>query len=155
MSGIWKKLLLVVGVGTLILIGSSVGSAFITQTGIGDALTPDSLEWRGFYSSHNPATLEGGFHWWPISTSNQEPARGRPLPVFDNSYWEEQRRRDQDSWQRQQELDGLRRDFEWQRQEDQWQRQQELDSLRRDFDRQRQEDKWQHDSNRGSFGIYP
>ena len=34
MLGIWKKTLLVVGVGTLILIGSSIGSAVVTQTGL-------------------------------------------------------------------------------------------------------------------------
>ena len=89
MSGIWKKLFLILGVGVLILVGSSVGSAVVTQTGVVNAVTPDSLEWRGFYSPYNPATLQGGFNWWPISIGYQKttvPPQGRPLSGFDDSY---------------------------------------------------------------------
>jgi len=156
MSGIWKKLFLIVGVGVLILVGSSFGSAVVTETGLVNAVVPDSLEWRGFYSPHNPATLEGGFHWWPISTGHQTRSPSselswefRGIP----NYWEEQRRRDED-WQRQQELEGLRREFERTREEDGWQRQQELENLRRDFERKREEDKWQQ-RQRDFYRSYP
>ena len=147
MSGIWKKLFLVVGVGALILIGSSVGSAVVTQPGIVSAVVPDSLEWRGFYSPPNPATLQGGFHWWPISISYQATqSRGpRPLDGFLGN---------NDEWRRQQELDSLRQDFEWKREEDKWQRQQELDGLRQDLEWQRQEDQWQ-ERQRDFYRSYP
>ena len=124
MSGIWKKRLLIIGAGVLILIGSSVGSAVVTRMGgIVSASVPNSIEWRGFYSPHNPATLEGGFHLWPISIGYQKKPQFRPLSGFDDSYWKEQeqrRQREQDQWQRQEELDGLRRDFDRQRDQDKW-----------------------------------
>jgi hypothetical protein len=30
-----------------------------------------SLEWEGFYSERNPATLEGGFRWFPVSVNSR------------------------------------------------------------------------------------
>jgi len=141
MSGIWKKLLLFLGVGVLILVGSSVGSAVVAQTGIVSALTPDSIEWRGFYSPHNPATLEGGFHLWPISIGREAPSRSpRVVPGFGTSA-------ENREWQRQQEVDRLRRDIERQRVDDMWQ-QQELDRLRREFEQKRLEDQWQQEQQR-------
>lgn len=35
--------------------------------------------WRGFYRPQNPATLEGGFHLWPISISNKPKPWIHPL----------------------------------------------------------------------------
>ena len=46
---------------------------------------PGPLEWRGFYATHNPATLEGGVQWWPFSTRAERPPVYRP-PVYDYPY---------------------------------------------------------------------
>ena len=78
LSATYKKLFIILGIGILILIGSSVGSAVVKQIGI----VPDSLEWRGFYSPHNPATLEGGIHLWPFSANNQPCYRPDRTPSF-------------------------------------------------------------------------
>ena len=51
-------------------------------------------------------------------------------------------------WQRQQEVDRLRRDIERQRVDDMWQQQQELDRLRREFEQKRLEDQWQQEQQR-------
>ena len=39
---------------------------------------PFSLEWEGFYSKHNTATLEGGFRLIPVSVNSKNETTYRP-----------------------------------------------------------------------------
>ena len=98
-----NKILLALVVGVLILVGSSVGSAIIIETGIASSVV-ESLG---------------------LQDKTPVPSRGRPVSGFLSSndnpnlfeYDQRRRQREDEQWQRQQELDGLRREFE-QREED-------------------------------------
>ena len=58
--------LAVAGVGI-----SAVNLVFLVWIIVPISLPSLEFEWEGFYSEHNPATLEGGFHLFPVSVNSK------------------------------------------------------------------------------------
>ena len=58
--------LVVAGVGI-----SAVNLVFLVWIIVPISLPSLEFEWEGFYSEHNPATLEGGFHLFPVSVNSK------------------------------------------------------------------------------------
>ena len=64
------------------LVVAAIGISAVNLALLLWVIVPISLEWEGFYSERNPATLEGGFRWFPVSVNSRNettaPSRYRP-----------------------------------------------------------------------------